>query len=193
MGRNERKGEATEQKHKRYLKGYLIIKKIKTMSEENLNEANKEDLSPEKSYDPYKKAVDLTSEEETDWEQAEKIEAEEEAEEERAELEKKQKQLEAEKAEQEKIIGELDPITKIKLEHNFTDDEKSYLLLEAKTKQKPLKEIMSDDRVLNIIQIHRKATVKPIPNVLGENREDKYLSSEQFKNKLNKTRQDNEK
>jgi hypothetical protein len=150
--------------------------------EENLDETNNEAEESDDKEGIFRKAVEITTGSEIDWE----AEEEKERAKKQQELEEKKKDLDSLKAEEQKFLKSQDPITQIKIKRNFTGEERSWLIDQAKTSGKPLEEVIVDKEVIDLIQYRRKMNAPKIPNVLGESNEDQYLTTFQFREKLRK-------
>ena len=148
------------------------------MEEEIIQEEVVEEEVTEKD----KRIVEIATGQEIDWEAVE----EDEKERKRLEADEAQAELDLEKDKKTKLLDSLDPVTRVKFENRFTDDEQNWIVTHSKAYNEPIKKVIVNKEVLDLIDIKRSKEIKPIPNVMGEISEDNYLSGKQFKDKLTK-------
>ena len=153
------------------------------MEEENLEETNEEtEETDEDGF--YRRAVEITSGQDIDWE----AEEEREKKEKQAELNAIKENERSAKQKEQKFIESQDPIAQIKLRMGFTDSEKSWIVEKAKADKTSIKVVMENQEVKDLIQYRRKMNIPKIPWVLDDNKENEntYLSSRDFGKKISK-------
>jgi hypothetical protein len=149
------------------------------MEEENQIENNSEEEITAKD----KKIYEMATGQDVDWEAIEQREKAEKI----AEADYQRELAEQQKKEKEEFIEKnLNSIDRIKLEMNYKDDEVSWLVEKAKIDKVPLKKVLADSEVQDLIQYRRKMNAPKIPWVLGKKNDDHYLSTSEFAKKYKK-------
>ena len=129
-----------------------------------------------------KRIVEIATGQSIDWEAVK----EDEKERKRLEADEAQAELDLEKDKKTKLLDSLDPVTRVKFENRFTDDEQNWIVTHSKAYNEPIKKVIVNKEVLDLIDIKRSKEIKPIPDVMEKINENAYLSGKQFKDKLTK-------